>query len=124
MTVVLFVWASRWMSGSRSRQTLFGHRLIPSDFHPNYGYESLAYDSVRHLLWSISESTLRNDGEPASWQNGEANRLRLFAFDWSELSDTSSMFGSVRHPIAVSYAYRMDAPAIRKRPQTYAMGVS
>lgn len=32
--------------------------------------------------------------------------------------------GSVRHPIAVSYAYRMDAPAIRKRPQTYAMGVS
>lgn len=96
----------------------------PSDFHPNYGYESLAYDSVRHLLWSISESTLRNDGEPASWQNGEANRLRLFAFDWSERSDTSSMFGSVRHPIAVSYAYRMDAPAIRKRPQTYAMGVS
>lgn len=96
----------------------------PSDFHPNYGYESLAYDSVRHLLWSISESTLRNDGKPASWQNGEANRLRLFAFDWSERSDTSSMFGSVRHPIAVSYAYRMDAPAIRKRPQTYAMGVS
>lgn len=47
----------------------------PSDFHLNYGYESLAYDSVRHLLWSISESTLRNDGEPASWQNGEANRL-------------------------------------------------
>ena len=44
--------------------------------------------------------------------------------DWSERSDTSSMFGSVRHPIAVSYAYRMDAPAIRKRPQTYAMGVS
>ena len=96
----------------------------PSDFHPNYGYESLAYDSVRHLLWSISESTLRNDGEPASWQNGEANRLRLFAFDWSKRSDTSSMFGSVRHPIAVSYAYRMDAPAIRKRPHTYAMGVS
>ena len=79
---------------------------------------------MRHLLWSISESTLRNDGEPASWQKGEANRLRLFAFDWSERSDTSSMFGSVRHPIAVSYAYRMDAPAIRKRPQTYAMGVS
>ncbi len=96
----------------------------PSDFHPNYGYESLAYDSVRHLLWSISRSTLRNDGEPASWQNGEANRLRLFAFDWSERSETSSMFGSVRHPIAVSYAYRMDAPAMRKRPQTYAMGVS
>ena len=28
MIVVLFVWASRWMSGSRNRQTLFGHRLI------------------------------------------------------------------------------------------------
>lgn len=96
----------------------------PSDFYPNYGYESLAYDSVRHLLWSISESTLRKDGEPASWQNGEANRLRLFAFDWSERSDTSSLLSSVKHPIAVSYAYRMDAPEVRKRPQTYALGVS
>lgn len=96
----------------------------PSDFYPNYGYESLAYDSVRHLLWSISESTLRKDGEAASWQNGEANRLRLFAFDWSERSDTSSLLSSVKHPIAVSYAYRMDAPEVRKRPQTYALGVS
>lgn len=96
----------------------------PSDYYPNYGYESLASDSVRHLLWSISESTLRKDCEAASWQNGEANRLRLFAFDWSERSDTSSLLSSVKHPIAVSYAYRMDAPEVRKRPQTYVLGVS
>lgn len=97
---------------------------LSSNLYSNYGYESLAYDSVRHLLWSVSESTLCKDGKAASWQNGAANKLRLFAFDWSEHSDRSTLFGAVKHPIAVSYAYKMDAPEIRKQPQTYAMGVS
>ena len=67
-----------------------------------------------HGLWSMrkpaSEITLRKDGHPASWQNGESNRLRLFAFD--------------KKGTRASYAYQMDAPSTNKAAQTYVMGVS
>ena len=95
-----------------------------ADFHPNYGYESLAYDSVRHYLWTITESTLRKDGEASSWRNGLTNRLRLFAFDWRENQDQDSECRVGEHPIAVSYAYQMDKPKARKQALHYAMGVS
>ena len=89
---------------------LWTMRKPTADFYPNYGYESLTYDSVRHCLWSITESTLRKDGKPASWQNGESNRLRLFAFD--------------KTGTRASYAYQMDAPSTNKAAQMYVMGVS
>ena len=81
-----------------------------SDFYPNYVFESLAYDSVRHLLWTVPESTLRKDGKPATPQNGMANELRLMCLD--------------REHQLTSYAYQMDAPSTDKQAQTYVMGVS
>ena len=89
---------------------LWSLRKPAADFYPNYGYESLTYDSVRHCLWSVTESTLRKDGEPASWQNGMRNRLRLFSFDKSGIRS--------------SYAYLMDPPSTSRVAQMYVMGVS
>lgn len=87
-----------------------------SDYYPNYVYESLAFDSVRHCLWTISESTLRKDGVPATPQNGLANKLRLIGFDWTPQSNL--------HPIKYSLMYQMDKPSTNKTAQTYVMGVS
>lgn len=93
---------------------------MPSScFYPNYVFESLAYDSKRHRLWTISESTLRKDGVPATPQNGNANKLRLFSFDWENENPSLG-----RHPIVASYAYEMDRPSTKKKAQTYVMGVS
>lgn len=89
---------------------LWSQEWSSSDFYPNYVFESLAYDSIRHLLWTIPESTLRKDGEPATPQNGIPNKLRLMCFDES-------------HRLT-SYAYQMDAPSTNKQAQTYVMGVS
>ena len=82
-------------------------------FYPNYVFESLAYDSVRHKLWTINESTLRCDGKPASPQNITQNVLRLIAFAWDN---------HTAEPTA--YLYRMDSPTTQKQAQTYVMGVS
>lgn len=82
----------------------------PSDFAPNYAFESLAYDSVRHCIWTIPESVLARDGVPATPQNPQANNLRLMQIN----SD-----GQVR-----SYAYQMDKPSAHRQADTYVMGVS
>ena len=89
---------------------LWSQEWSSSDFYPNYVFESLAYDSIRHLLWTIPESTLRRDGEPATPQNGAKNKLRLMCFDG-------------KHQLT-SYAYQMDAPTTNREAQTYVMGVS
>ena len=64
------------------QQNLWESRWPSSDFYPNYNFESLAFDSVRQYLWTIPESTLREDGQPATPQNGLANQLRLMRYDW------------------------------------------
>ena len=88
-----------------------------SAFYPNYVFESLTYDSVRHCLWTIPESTLREDGVPATPQNGNANSLRLMCFDWK--SGTGAY-----HPLVSTYKYLMDKPSTDKHAETYVMGVS
>lgn len=85
-----------------------------SAFYPNYGFESLAYDSVNRVLWTVSESSLRQDGEPATPQLRNANRLRFISFDWK----------NPKHPVAAIYAYQMDKPSTSKSAETYVMGVS
>ena len=55
------------------QQNLWESRWPSADFYPNYNFESLAFDSVRQYLWTIPESTLRKDGQPATPQNGLAN---------------------------------------------------
>lgn len=98
---------------TNSDNNLWEWSMDKSLFYPNYVFESLAYDSVRHRLWTINESTLRNDGKPASPQNPGNNILRLISFPWD---DHTAM--------PTAYLYRMDMPTTQKTAQTYAMGVS
>ena len=95
------------------QQNLWESRWASSDFYPNYNFESLAFDSVRQYLWTIPESTLRKDGQPATPQNGLANQLRLMRYDWGKNS---------RYMTA--YAYQMDQPSTHKKADIYVMGVS
>ena len=110
-------------------------------FAPNYAFESLAFDSVHHYLWTIPESTLRKDGVPATPQNGEANKLRLMRIDIGHLEgidaqrlkgidvlgqnsdDPDSVNVGDKH-FMEAYAYRMDKPTTSKKAETYVMGVS
>lgn len=102
-------------------------------FAPNYAFESLAFDSVHHYLWTIPESTLRKDGVPATPQNGEANKLRLMRIDIGHLKGIDALGQNSDDPDSVNvgdkhfmeaYAYRMDKPTTSKKAETYVMGVS
>ena len=95
------------------QQNLWESRWPSSDFYPNYNFESLAFDSVRQYLWTIPESTLRKDGQPATPQNGLTNQLRLMRFDWGKNSRYMA-----------TYAYQMDQPSTHKKADIYVMGVS
>ena len=120
------LWESRWSS---------------SDFYPNYNFESLAFDSVRQYLWTIPESTLRKDGQPATPQNGLANQLRLMRYDWGKMKEENSneenskKDGSKENSskensskkdsrYMTTYAYQMDKPSTHKKADIYVMGVS
>lgn len=104
-----------------SQQNLWECRWPSSDFYPNYNFESLAFDTIRQYLWTIPESTLRKDGQPATPQNGLANQLRLMRFDWGKMKEESSKKAS-RYMTA--YAYQMDQPSTHKKADIYVMGVS
>ena len=112
-------------------QNLWESRWSSSDFYPNYNFESLAFDSVRQYLWTIPESTLRKDGQPATPQNGLANQLRLMRLDWGkmkenrnkeEYSEQVSRKKDSRY--MTPYAYQMDQPSTHKKADIYVMGVS
>lgn len=92
---------------------LWSYSYPAGSFYPNYQLESLTFDADRHLLWTISESTLRKDGKPSTPQNGLPNKLRLLAFDFHQ-----------QKKIVASYAYQMDAPSTHKHAEIYVMGVS
>ena len=122
-------------------QNLWESRWPSSEFYPNYNFESLAFDSVHQYLWTISESTLRKDGQPATPQNGLANQLRLMRLDWGkikenrnkeeyseqvsskeEYSEQESSKKDSRY--MMTYAYQMDQPSTHKKADIYVMGVS
>lgn len=113
------------------QQNLWESRWPSSDFYPNYNFESLAFDSVRQYLWTISESTLRKDGQPATPQNGLANQLRLMRFDWGKMKENrnkeaySEQVSSKKDSRCMTtYAYQMDQPSTYKKADIYVMGVS
>ena len=113
------------------QQNLWESRWPSSDFYPNYNFESLAFDSVRQYLWTIPESTLRKDGQPATPQNGLANRLRLMRYDWGKMKETrnkeeySEQVSSKKNSRYMTpYAYQMDQPSTHKKADIYVMGVS
>ena len=112
-------------------QNLWESRWPSSDFYPNYNFESLAFDSVHQYLWTIPESTLRKDGQPATPQNGLANQLRLMRLDWGKMKEDSNkeeyseQVSSKKAPrYMTTYAYQMDQPSTHKKADIYVMGVS
>ena len=113
-------------------QNLWESRWPSSDFYPNYNFESLAFDSVHQYLWTIPESTLRKDGQPATPQNGLANRLRLMRLDWGKMKENrnkeeySEQVSSKKDSryMTTTYAYQMDQPSTHKKADIYVMGVS
>ena len=113
------------------QQNLWESRWPSSDFYPNYNFESLAFDSVHQYLWTIPESTLRKDGQPATPQNGLANQLRLMRFDWGKMKENrnkeaySEQVSSKKDSRCMTtYAYQMDQPSTYKKADIYVMGVS
>ena len=113
------------------QQNLWESRWASSDFYPNYNFESLAFDFVRQYLWTIPESTLRKDGQPATPQNGLANQLRLMRLDWGKMKENrnkeeySEQVSSKKDSRYMTpYVYQMDQPSTHKKADIYVMGVS
>ena len=113
------------------QQNLWESRWPSSDFYPNYNFESLAFDSVHQYLWTIPESTLRKDGQPATPQNGLANRLRLMRLNWGKMKEDSNkeeyseqVNSKKDSRYMTTYAYQMDQPSTHKKADIYVMGVS
>ena len=112
-------------------QNLWESRWPSSDFYPNYNFESLAFDPVHQYLWTIPESTLRKDGQPATPQNGLTNQLRLMRLDWGKIKENrnkeeySEQVSSKKDSrYMMTYAYQMDQPSTHKKADIYVMGVS
>lgn len=113
------------------QQNLWESRWPTSDFYPNYNFESLAFDSIRQYLWTIPESTLRKDGQPATPQNGLTNQLRLMRLDWGKMKEDSNkeeyseqVNSKKDSRYMTTYAYQMDQPSTHKKADIYVMGVS
>lgn len=113
------------------QQNLWESRWPSSDFYPNYNFESLAFDPVHQYLWSIPESTFRKDGQPATPQNGLANRLRLMRLNWGKMKEDSNkeeyseqVNSKKDSRYMMTYAYQMDQPSTHKKADLYVMGVS
>ena len=113
------------------QQNLWESRWPSADFYPNYNFESLAFDSARQYLWTIPESTLRKDGQPATPQNGLANRLRLMRLNWGKIKEDSNkeeyseqVSSKKDSRYMMTYAYQMDQPSTHKKADIYVMGVS
>lgn len=113
------------------QQNLWESRWPSADFYPNYNFESLAFDSVRQYLWTIPESALRKDGQPATPQNGLANQLRLMRLDWGKIKENRNKEGYSEQVSSkkvsrymMTYAYQMDQPSTHKKADIYVMGVS
>lgn len=113
------------------QQNLWESRWPSSDFYPNYNFESLAFDSIRQYLWTIPESTLRKDGQPATPQNGLTNQLRLMRLDWGKMKEDSNKEESSEQVSSKKdsrymtiYAYQMDQPSTHKKADIYVVGVS
>ena len=112
-------------------QNLWESRWPSSEFYPNYNFESLTFDSVHQYLWTIPESTLRKDGQPATPQNGLANRLRLMRLNWGKIKEDSNkeeyseqVSSKKDSRYMMTYAYQMDQPSTHKKANIYVMGVS
>lgn len=83
-----------------------------NNIFPNYGFESLAYNMEKGIFWTTTEQGLRTDvSAPSSPENRTPTLLRLQSFDTN------------LKPLH-QYAYKTDAPIMKKSGRLYAFGVS
>lgn len=83
-----------------------------NNIFPNYGFESLAYNRENSIFWTTTEQGLKSDvSAPSSPENPQPTLLRLQSFD-ANLKPLHQ------------YAYKTDAPIIKKSGRHYAFGVS
>ena len=94
-------------------------------------WPSSDFDSIRQYLWTIPESTLRKDGQPATPQNGLTNQLRLMRLNWGKMKEDSNkkeyseqVSSKKDSRYMTTYAYQMDQPSTHKKADIYVMGVS
>ncbi|MCQ2212117.1 MAG: esterase-like activity of phytase family protein [Bacteroidaceae bacterium] len=80
--------------------------------YPNYGFEALTYSHFDHLIWAMTEHTLRADGKPSDHTHRTGCMLRLQLFEPTEYMPVSQCL------------YQTDAPTVKKQGRNYAFGVS
>lgn len=86
-------------------------QVSPDSIYGNYGLESLTYNSHTHTFWTVTEHSLKADGEKSTAGNKVPCKLRLLAF-----GDDLKLKGE--------YHYETDVPQARKENSRYAFGVS
>lgn len=89
------------------RELQIPQEFMPDNIRPNAGFESLAYDAVRGVFWTTTETALKND----SLTDGGRMTLRL------------QSFGEDLKP-AIQYAYQTDAPSVCPKTARQVFGVS
>ena len=83
-----------------------------NNIFPNYGFESLAYNKEKGILWTTTEQGLKTDvSAPSSPENAQPTLLRLQSFD----ANLKPLY---------QYAYKTDAPQVKHTGRHYAFGVS
>ncbi len=86
-------------------------KVSRDSIYGNYGLESLTYNSHTHTFWTVTEHTLKADGEKSTARHQVPCRLRLLAF-----GDDLQLKGE--------YLYETDVPQARKENRIYVFGVS
>lgn len=86
---------------------------VPATFsadsiQPNYGFEALAYDTLRNICWTVTENALRKDADSGPLPPTQP-RLRLLRFNPDSTIQT--------------YAYGMEPCRTRRRGRLFAHGV-
>lgn len=78
----------------------------------NYGFESLAYDTLTHTYWTTTEQSLLMDsnGSASGYGNNNSSRHRLLAFD-EDLH------------LKAQWPYISDVPSVSSNPKLYAFGI-
>jgi len=79
--------------------------------HNNYGFEALAYDTLRHRYYTCTENCLPSDGKVSREGSDSTTLLRIQAFD-----------DSLR--ASLQWAYLLDMPQCGTKGRSYAHGVT
>lgn len=79
--------------------------FAPDSIFPNFGFESLAYDTTRSRFYTATERPLRSD------MADDSLKIRILEFN-----DSLALCGQ--------HLYRLEPPALRRQTRFYAHGIS